>query len=608
MHQASTNEVNGCARVGSCHKRNSSSPFSQHPSKKHISIAAPPAAAWLPGHSCNPKSLLTAAAADADGNGSSNNIGAQQNGQSSAAAAGREYDYDVFVIGGGSGGVRTARTAAAHGRRVALVELPLDFMSSADKGGVGGTCVLRGCVPKKLMLYASEFASEAKAGKGFGWVDGTAGTLDWQYFLKVKREELLRLNKVYKNNLTKSGVELLEGRGKVLGPNEVVVDGKSYTTGNIVIATGGQSSRIPIPGAEHAIVSDKVLELDSIPKVVTLIGGGYIGMEFAGMFARLGCEVHVVARQELPLVPRFDLEVCRFFMEQCSGASGIHMHMRSNPTEIVKEADGTFTVKLEPIKKDKDNKDKGISADASGNAAGVTEIRGNQQVVLATGRSAKTKGLGLEEVGVEMGLKGSVKVNEYSQTNIPSIWAVGDVTSRMALTPVAIMEGQALGQTLATGEKVAPCYDAVPSSCFSWPFVGTVGLTEEQVKDKGMSFEVYTSTFTPLKATLAAGGLPDNIIQKGFAKMLVELGTGRLLGIHMVGEDAPEIVQGYALALKLGVTKQQLDSVVGVHPTAAEELVGMKGPARVVKAEENKDKKQQQSQAEPPMGSAQKAR
>eukprot|EP00878_Enallax_costatus_P002153 GHUV01002322.1.p1 GENE.GHUV01002322.1~~GHUV01002322.1.p1 ORF type:complete len:489 (+),score=103.23 GHUV01002322.1:186-1652(+) len=375
---------------------------------------------------------------------------------------GQQYDYGVVVIGGGSGGVRTARTAADLGSRVALIELPMAFISSAEKGGIGGTCVLRGCVPKKLMLYASEFATEMQAAKGFGWIEAGA-TLEWQTFLEAKREELHRLNKAYTDNLKKSGVEIIQGRGVVTGHHEVEVDGRKITTRNIVIATGGQSSHIPIPGAEHAITSDKVLELDSIPKVVTLIGGGYIGMEFAGMFARLGSEVHVIARQQLPLAPRFDGEVCRFFNEQVTTQAGIYMHMCSNPTEIVKESDGTLTVKMEPANKDKD-----------GSGSSSSEIRGNQQVVLAVGRAAKTKGLGLEEVGVEMGPKGSLKVDKYSRSNIPSIWGVGDVTSRIALTPVAIMEGQALGQTLATGELVEPCYEDVPSACFSWPFVATV--------------------------------------------------------------------------------------------------------------------------------------
>eukprot|EP00775_Hariotina_reticulata_P007825 gene7825-8022_t len=487
------------------------------------------------------------------------------------------YDYDVFVIGGGSGGVRTARTAADHGARVALVELPLSFISSADKGGVGGTCVLRGCVPKKLMLYASAFAPEVQASKGFG-----------------------------------SGVELLEGRGQVVDPHTVEVDGKKFTAKNIVVATGGQSSGIPIPGAQHAISSDKVLELDSLPKKVTLIGGGYIGMEFAGMFARLGCEVHVVARQKYPLVPRFDEEVCQFFMQQCEQHSGIQMHMVSNPTVIIKEPDGSLTVRIEPVKpKEEQSQQESPQHHSLGPASsrtdqdgstlqsgqqGVFEIRGNDQVVLAVGRGGKTKGLGP---------KGSIQVDEHSRTNVPSIWAVGDVTSRIALTPVAIMEGHALGKSLATGQLEAPCYDAVPSACFSWPFVATVGLSEQQAAKKGLSFEVYIKTFTPLKATMAAHAGSNNgngsagtsrQPEKGLVKLLVECGSGRLLGLHMVGEDAPEIMQGYALALKMGATKQQLDSLVGIHPTAAEELLGLKGPTRVMQPDGKSQKGDESSE------------
>jgi glutathione reductase (NADPH) len=440
------------------------------------------------------------------------------------------------------------------------------------------------------MLYATEFATEMQAAKGFGWIEA-GSSLEWHTFLEAKREELLRLNKAYTDNLNKSGVELLQGRGVVTGHHEVEVDGRKISTRNIVIATGGQSSHIPVPGAEHAITSDQVLELDSIPRVVTLIGGGYIGMEFAGMFARLGCEVHVVARQELPLAPRFDGEVCRFFKEQVQSQAGIHMHMSSNPTEIIKESDGTLTVKLDPINKDKDS-----SSSSSSSSGSSSEIRGNQQVVLAVGRAAKTKGLGLEELGVEMGPKGSIKVDEFSRTNIPSIWGVGDVTSRIALTPVAIMEGQALGQSLATDNLVAPDYENVPSACFSWPFVATVGLTEEQAKQQELSFEVYTSRFTPLKARIAAKGTGKPPLQC-MIKMLVEVGSGKVLGLHMVGEDAPEIIQGFALSIKLGVTKQQLDSLVGIHPTAGEEVLGLKGPDRTVNGASKPQEAQQKAQA-----------
>ncbi|GBF98807.1 glutathione chloroplastic [Raphidocelis subcapitata] len=474
-----------------------------------------------------------------------------------AAPAPRSYDYDIITIGAGSGGVRGSRFAASYGARVAVVELPFEYISSDTAGGVGGTCVLRGCVPKKLMVYASEYASAFRDSEGFGWEGRPLPGHSWTSFLEAKRKELQRLNGAYKNTLKNANVELIEGRGRVVDAHTVDVDGVRYTAKNIVIAVGGKPSRISIPGADLCITSDEALELAERPNKITVLGAGYIALEFAGVFHRFGAETHVAFRAPLPL-RGFDEEVRKFATEQYA-ATGLNLHAGLKPAEVTRQPDGRFAVTL-------------VGEDGS-----RTVIKDNDQVLMATGRAPKTSGLGLESAGVKLGKKGEVVVDDYSRTNVPSIWAVGDVTDRINLTPVALMEGMALARTIVKGEPTKPDYDFVASAVFSWPNIATVGLTEEQAVKRYGDVDVYTSSFRPMRNTISGSPL------RSFMKLIVDAGSGVVVGAHMVGDDSAEIMQGFAVALKLGVTKQQLDATVGIHPTAAEEFVTMRSVSREVR-------------------------
>ncbi|KIZ07910.1 glutathione reductase (NADPH) [Monoraphidium neglectum] len=516
------------------------------------------------------RAVAVAASGDANGSGS--------------------YDYDIITIGAGSGGVRGSRFAASYvvvlpgtecrcssrtsgtggsssnssscsssgssssssastSAKVAVVELPFEFISSDTAGGVGGTCVLRGCVPKKLMVYASEYASYFDDSVGFGWEEREHPAHTWGRFLDAKRKELHRLNGAYKNTLKNANVELIEGRGRIVDAHTIDVDGKKYTAKDIIIAVGGKPQRLPIPGAELAITSDETLELETRPNKVTVLGAGFIALEFGGIFRRFGAETHVCFRAPLPL-RGFDDEVRQFATDQYK-ATGINLHSQVTPKAIVKQPDGRLTVVLE---------------DGEGNT-----------VLMATGRAPKTAGLGLEEAGVKLGKKGEVLVDEYSRTNVPSIWAVGDVTDRINLTPVALMEGMALARTIVKGEPTKPDYDAVPSAVFSWPNIATVGLTEAEAEKRYGAIDVYTSSFRPMRNTVSGSPI------RSFMKLVVDAASQRVVGAHMVGDDSAEIMQGFAVAVKVGVTKQQLDSTVGIHPTAAEEFVTMRSVTRQVR-------------------------
>ncbi|GLU07640.1 hypothetical protein SLE2022_245920 [Rubroshorea leprosula] len=465
----------------------------------------------------------------------------------------RHYDFDLFTIGAGSGGVRASRFAANFGASVAVCELPFSTISSETTGGVGGTCVLRGCVPKKLLVYASKFAHEFDESNGFGWKYDTEAKHDWSTLMANKNAELRRLTGIYKNILNNAGVTLIEGRGKVVDPHTIDVDGKLYSARNILISVGGRPFIPDIPGSAYAIDSDAALDLPSKPEKIAIVGGGYIAVEFAGIFNGLTSEVHVFIRQK-KVLRGFDEEIRDFVAEQMS-LRGIQFHTEESPQAILKSADGSLSLKT----------NKGT-------------VDGFSHIMFATGRRPNTKNLGLEAVGVKMTKNGAIEVDEYSRTSVPSIWAVGDVTDRINLTPVALMEGGALAKTLFNNEPTKPDHRAVPSAVFSQPPIGQVGLTEEQATQKYGDVDVYTANFRPLKATLS--GLPDRV----FMKLIVCANTDKVIGLHMCGEDAAEIVQGFAVAVKAGLTKADFDATVGIHPTSAEEFVTMRTPTRKIRS------------------------
>ncbi|KAJ0246998.1 Glutathione reductase [Hirschfeldia incana] len=471
----------------------------------------------------------------------------------------RHYDFDLFTIGAGSGGVRASRFATSYGASAAVCELPFSTISSETAGGVGGTCVLRGCVPKKLLVYASKYSHEFEDSHGFGWKYDTEPTHDWTTLIANKNAELQRLTGIYKNILNNANVKLIEGRGKVIDPHTIDVDGKIYTSRNILIAVGGRPFIPDIPGREFAIDSDAALDLPSKPEKIAIVGGGYIALEFAGIFNGLGSEVHVFIRQK-KVLRGFDEDVRDFVGEQMS-LRGIEFHTEESPEAIIKAGDGSLSLKTS----------KGT-------------VDGFSHVMFATGRKPNTKNLGLENVGVKLAKNGAIEVDEYSRTSVPSIYAVGDVTDRINLTPVALMEGMALAKTLFQNDPTKPDYRAVPCAVFSQPPIGTVGLSEEQAIEQYGDIDVFTSNFKPLKATLS--GLPDRV----FMKLIVCANTNKVLGVHMCGDDSPEIIQGFGVAVKAGLTKADFDATVGVHPTAAEEFVTMRTPTRKIRKDSSEGK------------------
>lgn len=482
---------------------------------------------------------------------------ASANGSSSQNGS---YDYDLFCIGAGSGGVRAARMAAGnYGAKVGICEMPYDPIASDETGGAGGTCVLRGCVPKKLFVYCSEYADAFRDAKGFGWNIPGEPTLDWKMFMQKKEAELLRLNGVYKKLLDGSAVEMHEGRGVLVDPHTVEVNGKRFTAKNIVIATGARAFVPQFEGSELAVVSDHILDTQELPQKIAIIGGGYIGVEFAGIFANLGSETHLICRQPAPL-RGFDHEVRKFAAEQYE-QNGIKLHMLRQPTSIVRKPNGKLEVT--------------IKCSHGKNPDEVLEV---DQVMLATGRRPNVANLGLEQAGVELSESGAIKVDEYSRTTQPSVWAVGDVTNRMALTPVALMEAMALLKTIFEDKPTKPDHHDIATAVFSNPQIATVGITEESALHHHENVDVYTSSFRPMRNTISGAE------GRTFMKLIVDADTDKVVGVHMVGDDAAEIMQGMGVAVKLGVTKSQLDSVVGIHPSSAEEFVTMRTPTREIRA------------------------
>ncbi|MEG0200259.1 MAG: glutathione-disulfide reductase [Comamonas sp.] len=446
-----------------------------------------------------------------------------------------DFDYDFLVIGAGSGGVRASRVAASLGARVAVVE----------SGRLGGTCVNVGCIPKKLLSHAAHFSQVAEEAKGFGW-QLAAPQFDWSTLIANKDREIERLNSVYDKMLQGSGITIIHGRAALSGPHSVLVDGRqTLTARHILIATGGQPSLPDIAGVEHAISSDQAFYLPQLPQRVVVVGGGYIAVEFASIFNGLGAKTTLLHRSQ-QLLRHFDADLGRVLAEEMQ-SQGVGFQWDDAIVAIDKQADGLH-LQLKS--------GQSLVADC---------------VMFATGRNPNTGGLGLAEVGVQCNDKGAIEVDEHFTTQVPSIHAVGDVIDRMALTPVALAEGTVLAHRLfGQGGKSAPDYALVPTAVFSHPHVGTVGLSEAQARERVGAVQIFQSTFRPLSNRM--GAEPEHV----FLKLVVGSADQRVLGLHMVGEGAGELIQGFAVALQCGVTKQQLDATLGVHPTVAEEFVTMR--------------------------------
>ena len=446
------------------------------------------------------------------------------------------HDFDLIVIGAGSGGVRASRISAGHGARVAVIE----------ESRPGGTCVIRGCVPKKLLMYGSAFSADAADAAGYGWrvtVDGH----DWPALISAKDSELDRLEGIYRSLLGNAGVELIEGRGTVTGPHSVSVNGREITAGHILIATGGWPQIPDVPGlADHAITSNEALDLPDRPDSVLVYGAGYIAVEFASIFNGFGIETHLVYRGDLPL-RGFDEDI-RLQSAEALAGRGIILHPGCTLTEVTAAGD------------------RRIAALSNGSRLDVA------QVMAATGRAPNTAGLGLEAAGVELGRGGEIIVNPDSRTSVASIYAVGDVTDRIALTPVAIAEGHALADSLFGGRPRQVSHHNVPSAVFTQPPIGSVGMTEAQAAEAFDKITVFTSKFNAMKNTLSGRS------EKTFMKLIVETATDKVVGAHMLGPDAGEIMQGIGVAVIAGATKADFDATIGIHPTAAEEFVTMRTP------------------------------
>ncbi|MGY8997440.1 MAG: glutathione-disulfide reductase [Alphaproteobacteria bacterium] len=445
-----------------------------------------------------------------------------------------QYDYDLFVIGGGSGGVRAARFSAGMGARVAI----------AEERYWGGTCVNVGCVPKKLFSYASHFAEEFRDSAGFGWKVGSA-SFDWPTLRDNKTKEIERLNGIYDKMLGGAGCEMFWGTAKVVDPHTVELEGKTYTAANILVAVGGWPFVPDMPGKEHIISSNEAFYLDKLPREIVIVGGGYIAVEFAGIFHGLGVEVTQLYRGSM-FLRGFDKDV-REHLAQEMGRKGI---------------DVRFNTDLEKVEK------KGERLIGHLKGGGTIEA---DAIMYATGRRPSTGGIGLEEAGVEMNDNGTIPVDQHFRTNVPSILALGDVLGRIELTPVALAEGMAVARTLFGNKPSTVDYAYVPSAVFSHPPIGSVGLTEEQGREAlGDDLDIYLSDFKPLKNTLSGNE------ERTLMKLVVQHSSDRVVGVHMVGPEAGEMMQGIAIALKAGATKAVFDSTIGIHPTSAEEFVTMR--------------------------------
>jgi glutathione reductase (NADPH) len=443
------------------------------------------------------------------------------------------YDFDLFTIGAGSGGVRASRMSASFGAKVAV----------AEELYLGGTCVNVGCIPKKLLVYASHYGEDFVDALGYGW-SAERPRFDWARLIANKNEEIQRLNGIYRKILGAAGVEIIDGRAAVVDRHKVTVNGKEFTAKYILVAVGSWPVVPKIPGSEYAITSNEAFYLPALPERVIIVGGGYIGVEFAGIFHGLGSQTTQLYRGEL-FLRGFDRDIRSTLAEEMA-KRGIDLRFKTDITKIVK-SNGTLIATL---------------TDGS-----VLEA---EQILYATGRESKTADIGLENAGVKLKGNGAVIVDDYSKSSVDSIYAIGDCTDRMMLTPVAIAEGMALAHTLFNNKPTRPCYENVPTAVFSTPNCGTVGLTEHQARQRKYNVDIYLTSFNPLRHTLTGRD------ERTMMKLVVDQTTDRVLGCHMVGPDSGEIVQGLAVALNCGATKAQFDATIGIHPTAAEEFVTMR--------------------------------
>jgi len=445
------------------------------------------------------------------------------------------YDYDLFVIGAGSGGVRASRIAAGYGARVGICE---DYR-------VGGTCVIRGCVPKKLLVYGSKFAHEFEDAAAYGWTVHQPSH-SWATLRDNVNKEVDRLNGVYLRLLDGAGVKLHMGRGRLMDRHTIEIGSQTITAEKILVATGGAPVVPEIRGREFAITSNEAFHLPELPKRITIVGGGYIAVEFAGIFRGFGSDVVEIIRRE-ELLNGFDDDL-RVALAQEMRGRGIEIHARTQVARIEKAPREGYSV-FTTIGQE-------ISADL---------------VMYATGRAPNTKGLGLDAVGVKTNERGAVSVDEWQRSSIPNIYAIGDVTDQLNLTPVAISEGRAIAETLYNNNPTKMDHENVPTAVFSQPPIGTVGLSEEQARRQyGDDVDIYCARFKPMKNTLSGRD------ERTFMKLVVDGKTDRVLGCHMIGVDAPEIIQGLAIAVKCGASKRIFDQTVGLHPSAAEEFVTMR--------------------------------
>ena len=445
------------------------------------------------------------------------------------------YDFDLFVIGGGSGGVRAGRMSASFGARVAM----------AEERYMGGTCVNVGCVPKKLFAYAAHVHEEVHDAAGFGW-KFAAGSFDWPTLVANKNKEIERLNGIYQRLMDNAGVTVLHERAVIKDAHTVTVGGRDISAERILVATGGWPHKPKFPGSDLAITSNEAFFLERLPKRAVVVGGGYIAVEFAGIFNGLGCETTQLYRG--PLFLRGFDDDARHFLAEEMRKKGVSLRFDSDVASITREADG-----LRLHLKD------GTTLDCD-------------LVMYATGRNPNSANLGLEACGVALNSNGAVKVNGNYQTSVPSIYAIGDVTDRINLTPVALAEGMALAWHLYRDHERPVDYEYVPSAVFSHPNLATVGYTEAQAREKFGAVTIFKSSFTPLKHTLSGSK------EKTLMKLVVDTASDRVVGAHMIGPDAGESIQGLAVAIKAGATKAMFDRTIGIHPTSAEEWVTMREP------------------------------